>query len=100
LWWGVKLSVWLPALRLPITWAENVQMAYARSFWTSKLQDVSIDIKNTSRRGVLPSVVELWSCGSPEGLQIPTFGNVSFILTISPNCDNYTTMFFFVKVVL
>jgi len=77
------------ALLLPITWAVNVQMAYARPFWTSTLQDLSIDIKNTSRQGVLTSAVELLSCGSPGGLLIPTFGSVSFILTLSPKwgCD-------------
>jgi len=36
-----------------------------------------------------PSVVELWSCGSPGGLQVPTFGSVSLILTLTPKwgCD-------------
>jgi hypothetical protein len=32
LWSGVKLSVWLPALLLPMTWATDVQMANARPF--------------------------------------------------------------------
>jgi hypothetical protein len=59
-WWsGVKLSVWLPAFLLPITWAAYVQMAHARPFWTSTLQGLSIDIKNTPMRGVLTPVVEL-----------------------------------------
>jgi len=44
---------------LPITWAADVQMAHARPFWTSTLQDLSNGIKNTSRQGVLPSAVEL-----------------------------------------
>jgi hypothetical protein len=75
--------------RLSVTWATDVQMAHARPFWTSTLQDLSNGIKNTSRRGVLPSAVELWSCGSPGGLQVPTFGSVSLILTLCPKwgCD-------------
>jgi hypothetical protein len=68
---------------LPITCVSDVQMAHARPFSTSKLQDLSNGIKNTSRQGVLPSVVELWSCGSPRGLQVPTFGSVSLILTLA-----------------
>jgi len=44
---------------LPITWAADVQMAHARPFWTSTLQDLSNGIKNTSRQGVFPSAVEL-----------------------------------------
>jgi hypothetical protein len=31
--------------------------------------------------GVLTLAIKLWVFGSPEGLQVPTFGNVSFILT-------------------
>jgi hypothetical protein len=72
---------------LPITWAEDVQMAHARPFWTSTLQDLSNGIKNTSGQGVLPSVVELSSCGSRGGLQVPTFRNVSLIFTLSPKWD-------------
>jgi hypothetical protein len=83
-WPGIKLPVWLPTLLLPITWAADVQMAHARPFWTSALQDLSNGIKNTSRQGVLPSVVELWNCGSLGRLPIPTFGSVSLILTLSP----------------
>ncbi len=65
-------------------------MAHARPFWTSTLQDLSNGIKNTSRRGVLPSAVELWSCRSPRRLPTPTFGSVSLILTLSLKwgCDN------------
>ncbi len=49
------------------------------------------DIKKTSRQGVLTFAIELWSCGSPEGLQVPTFGNVSLILTLASKwgCDTY-----------
>jgi hypothetical protein len=49
----------------------------------------SNDIKNTSNWSVLPSAVELWSCESPEGLQVPTFGSVTLILTLCPKwgCD-------------
>jgi hypothetical protein len=35
--------------------------------------------------------IKLWIFGSPEGLQIPTFGNVSFILTLALKwgCDKF-----------
>ncbi len=89
LWLGVKLPVWLLALPSTITFAANVQMAYAKPFSTSTLQGLSNGIKNTSRRGVLISTIELWSYGSPRGLQVPTFGSVSFILTLASKwgCD-------------
>jgi hypothetical protein len=45
LWSGVKLPVWLPTLLSTITCATNVQMAHARPFWTSTLQDLSNGIK-------------------------------------------------------
>ncbi len=40
-------------------------------------------------RGVLTPVIELWIFGSPQAFQVPTFGSVSFILTLSPKwgCD-------------
>jgi hypothetical protein len=57
-------------------------MTNARAFWTSTLQDLSNDTKNTPIRGVLASVVELYTFGSPGGLQVPNFGSVSFILTL------------------
>jgi hypothetical protein len=44
---------------LPITWAADVQMANARPFSISTLQDLSNDTKNTSMRGVLGLAVEL-----------------------------------------
>jgi hypothetical protein len=89
LWSGVKLALWLPALLSTITCAENVQMAHARPFSTFKLQELSNSIKNTSRQGVLTSIIELWSCGSPGGLQVPTFGSASLILTLASKwgCD-------------
>jgi len=34
-------------------------MAHARPFWASTLQDLSIDIKNTSMQGVLTLELEL-----------------------------------------
>jgi len=43
---------------LPITWVTNVQMANARPFSISTLQDLSNDTKNTSMQGVLGLVVE------------------------------------------
>jgi hypothetical protein len=96
LWSRIKLPVWLPALLLPITCVANVQMAHARPFSTSTLQGLSNGIKNTSRRGVFPSAVELWNCRSPRGPPIPTFGSVSLILTLASKwgcdkkCSNYT----------
>jgi hypothetical protein len=35
-------------------------------------------------RGVLTLAIKLWIFGSPGGLQVPIFGNVSFILTLNP----------------
>jgi hypothetical protein len=46
-------------LLLPITWATDVQMANARPFSTSTLQDLSNDTKNISMQGVLGLAVEL-----------------------------------------
>jgi hypothetical protein len=64
-------------------------MAYAKPFSTSTLQGISNGIKNTSGRGLLTSAIELWSCGSPRGLQVPTFGSVNLILTLASKwgCD-------------
>jgi hypothetical protein len=47
------------ALLLPITWAANVQMAHARPFGASTLQDLFSDMNNTSMRGVLTFEFEL-----------------------------------------
>jgi len=44
---------------LPITWATDVQMANARPFSISTLQDLSNDTKKTPMRGVLGLAVEL-----------------------------------------
>jgi len=53
------VPVGVPALLLPITWAADVQMANARPFSVSTLQDLSNDTKNISMRGVLGLAVEL-----------------------------------------
>jgi hypothetical protein len=66
-------QTWLPALLLPITWATDVQMTNARPFSISTLQDLFNETKNTSMRGVLGLAIELWTFGSPGGLQILTF---------------------------
>ncbi len=67
-------------------------MAYARPFWTSTLQDLSNGIKNTPMQGVLTPAIKLWVFESPKGLQVPTFGSVNFILTLSPKwgCDIFS----------
>jgi hypothetical protein len=44
---------------LPITWAADVQMAHARPFWTSTLQDLFNDTKNAQMRGDLTPAIEL-----------------------------------------
>jgi len=64
-------------------------MAHARPFWTSTLQDLSNGIKNTPMQGVLTPTIKLWVFESPGGFQVPTFGSVSFILTLNPKggCD-------------
>jgi hypothetical protein len=74
---------------LPITWATDVQMTHARPFWTSTFQELSIDIKNTPMQDFLTPTIELWVFGSLGGLQLPTFGSVSFIPTLIPKwgCD-------------
>jgi hypothetical protein len=55
---GSQTASLTPGLLLPITWATDVQMADARPFSISKLQDLSNDTKNTSMRGVLGLAVE------------------------------------------
>ncbi len=47
------------------------------------LQEISMGTQNTSMRGVLTPAIKLWVFGSLEGLQVPTFGSVSFILTFA-----------------
>jgi len=46
-------------------------------------------------QGVLTLAIKLRVFGSPGGLQVPTFGSVSFILTLSPKwgCDRIIDMF-------
>ncbi len=46
-------------LLLPITWAKYVQMAHARPFQTSTLQDLSNETKNTQMPGDLALAIEL-----------------------------------------
>jgi hypothetical protein len=74
-----------------ITCAANVQMAHARPFRTSTLQDLSNDIRNTSMQGVLTPAIELWVSGSPGGLPSPIFGSVSGNLTLPSKwgCDKW-----------
>ncbi len=59
-------------------------MGNERPFWTSTLQELSIDIKNSLRRGDLTPQIVFWIFGSPRGLHFPTFGSVNCILTLSP----------------
>jgi hypothetical protein len=65
-------------------------MAHVRPFWISTLQDLSNSIKNTSMQGFFTPTIKLWIFGSPEGLQVPTFGSVTFILTLTSKwgCNN------------
>jgi hypothetical protein len=46
---------------------------------------------NTPMQGVLTLELELWVFGSFEGLQVPTFGSVSFIFTFNPKwgCNTF-----------
>jgi len=64
-------------------------MAHARPFSTFTLQGLSNNIKNISRQNVLTPTIELWNFESPEGLQVPTFGNVNLIFTLASKwgCD-------------
>ncbi len=86
------MPVWLPAFLSTITYVVDVQMVHARPFSKPSLWSLSNGIKNTSRRGVLTPTIELWSFGSPRGLQVPTFGSASLILTFAPKwgCDRYS----------
>jgi len=68
-----KVDSWLLVPFFCLTWAADVQMANARPFSISTLQDLSNDTKNTSMRGVLGLAVELSTFESPGGLQILTF---------------------------
>jgi hypothetical protein len=52
------------------------------AIFTSTLQDISNNIKNTSRQGVLTPIIKLWVFGSPRGLPSPHFGSVSVVLTL------------------
>ncbi len=83
------MSVWLSAFLSTITCAADVRMVHARPFSTFTLQDLSNSIKNTSRRGVLTSTIELWSYGSPKGLLVPIFGSANLIFTLASKwgCD-------------
>jgi len=55
---GSQIGSLTPTLLLLITWAEDVQMAHARSFWAFTLQEFSIDIKNTQmREDLTPQIV-------------------------------------------
>jgi hypothetical protein len=47
------------ALLSTITCVADVQMAHARPFWTSTLQELSNGIKNTSMQGVLTPIIML-----------------------------------------
>jgi len=59
LWLGVKLPIWFLALLSTITCAADVQMAHARPFWTSTLQDLSNGVKNASMQSVLTPAITL-----------------------------------------
>jgi hypothetical protein len=71
-------------------------MAHARPFWTSTLQDLSNETKNTQMQGDLTPEIELRVFGSPGGLHFPTFESVGFTLTLSPKwgCDTSLQMEF------
>jgi hypothetical protein len=70
----VKLAIWLLALLLPITWAVDVQMAYARPFWTSTLHYLSNDIKNTQMWGDLTLQSNFEFSGVPEDSNLTLLG--------------------------
>ncbi len=63
---GSQTANLTPDLSFPITWVVYFQMAHARPFWTSTLQDLSNDIKNTQMRGDLTPAIELWILGIPK----------------------------------
>ncbi len=78
---GSQTASWFLTFLSTITCATDVQMAHARPFWTSTLQDLYNGIMNTSMQGVLTPEIEFWRFGSPGGLPSPIFGSVSGDLT-------------------
>jgi hypothetical protein len=78
----VWLPVWLLALRLPITWAADVQMANARPFSISKFQDLFNDIKNTSMQGVLTLLLSSEHSRVPEDSKSQIFQVLGFTPTL------------------
>jgi len=46
-------------LNFEITWAADVQMVHTRPFWTSPLQDLSNETKNTLMQGGLTPQIEV-----------------------------------------
>ncbi len=71
---GSQIANLTPGLSLPITCFVDVQMAHARPFWTSTLQELSNDIENSSRQGGLTPAIALWRFGSPFGTPTPNMG--------------------------
>jgi len=67
---------------LPITWAADVQMANARPFSISTLQDLSNDTKNTPMRGVLALLSNFEHSGLPKDSKSPTLGVLGFTPTL------------------
>jgi len=56
---GSQIASLTPGPSFAHNLAADVQMARARPFWTSTLQDLSIDIKNTPMQSVLTPTIEL-----------------------------------------
>jgi hypothetical protein len=65
------VAIWLLAFLLAITCVSSVQMGHARSFQTSKFQELFNDIRNVSIQWVLTLEIALWKFESPLGLQLP-----------------------------
>jgi hypothetical protein len=60
-----------PGLLLAITCASDVWMSNTSPFQTSKFQELSNDIKNSTSHWVLTPKIALWSFGSPPRLHLP-----------------------------
>ncbi len=61
----------LPGLWELITPSSNLWFGWGLKQTCSSPQDLSNNIKNISRRGVLTPEIELWNFGSPKGWNIP-----------------------------
>jgi hypothetical protein len=75
-------------------------MAHLRPFSTSALQDLSKWYKEHLNVRSFDPYNQALSFGNPQRLQVPTFGCVSFIVTLASKwgCDRLKSIIFILKV--